>query len=52
MTGPVFSLRELSTELKNTGFHFQSLVKTTRLLSKTLHKHLYIYIYIYIYIDR
>ena len=48
MTGPVFSLRELSTELKNTDFHFQSLVKTTWLLSKTLHKHLtYIYIYIY-----
>ena len=39
LTGPVFSLRELGTDLKNTDFHFQNLVKTTRFCSKTLHKH-------------
>ena len=42
MTGPVFSLRELSTDLKSTDFHFQNLSKNTRFRGKALHKH-YIY---------
>ena len=42
MTGPVFSLYELVTYLKNTDFHFSNLGKTAGFRSKTLHKH-YIY---------
>ena len=34
---PVFSLREPSTDLKTTHFHFQNLSKTTGF--RTLHKH-------------
>ena len=41
LTGPVFSLRELSTDLKN-RFSLLKLSKTMRFCSKTLHKH-YIY---------
>ena len=35
VTGLVFSLRELNTDLKNTGFHFLNLGKTTGFCSET-----------------
>ena len=55
MTGPVFSLRELSTDLKNTDYHFQNLGKTTGFCSKILCKHcicdntIYIWEYFFIF---
>ena len=41
VTSSVFSLRELSTDLKNTDVHFYSLGKTTGFRNKTLQKHIY-----------
>ena len=55
VTGPVFSLRELSTDLKNTDYHFQNLGKTTGFCSKILCKHcicdntIYIWEYFFIF---
>ena len=39
MTGAVFSLRELSTDLKNTDFYFSNLGKITAFRGKILHKY-------------
>ena len=56
VTGPVFSLRELSTDLKNTDYHFQNLGKTTGFCSKILCKHyicdntIYIWEYCFIFL--
>ena len=46
MTGLVFSLRELSTNLKNTDFHFQNLGKPLDFVVKHYIKVLYIIIII------
>ena len=39
MTGAVFSLRELSADLKNTDFYFSNLGKITAFRGKILHKY-------------
>ena len=39
VTGAVFSLRELSTDLKNTDFYFSNLGKITAFRGKILHKY-------------